>query len=285
VIHALREALEAFRRAPLLTALSAAMIGLSLLVVGLFGVATWNVTRVLDEVESRVEIVAYLRDSASPAAVTSLQEALAERPDVGEVFYVSREQALQNARRDMSEFDSIFSTLDANPLPASLEIRMVAEYRDADGVRGVAAAAGESPIVEDVRYGADWLDKVFLLRRVAGAASVVLGATFGLVAALIIGAAVRISIFARREEIEIMHLVGAADRFIRGPFLLEGLFTGILGGGGALAATFLVYRILSGRVVQLEWIPPDWVAGGLVAGALLGMVASAFAVRRYLRAA
>ncbi|HSM37007.1 MAG TPA: permease-like cell division protein FtsX [Longimicrobiales bacterium] len=285
MIHALREALAAFRRAPLLTALSAAMIGLSLLVVGLFGVATWNVSRVLDEVESRVEIVAYLRDSASPAAVTELQEALAERLDVGEVFYVSREQALQNARRDMSEFDSIFATLDANPLPASLEIRMVPEYRDADGVRGVAAAAGESPIVEDVRYGADWLDKIFLLRRVAGAASIVLGTTFGLVAALIIGAAVRISIFARREEIEIMHLVGAADRFIRGPFLLEGLFTGILGGVAALGATFIVYRILSGRVVQLAWIPPDWVAGGLVAGALLGMAASAFAVRRYLRTA
>lgn len=285
MIHALREALAAFRRAPLLTALSAAMIGLSLLVVGLFGVASWNVSRVLDEVEARVEIVAYLRDSAAPAEVTALQEALAERPDVAEVFYITREQALETARRDMSEFDSIFASLDTNPLPASLEIRMVSEYRDADGVRAVAAAASESPIVEDVRFGADWLDKVFLLRRVAGATSVVLGVTFGLVAALIIGAAVRISIFARREEIEIMHLVGAADRFIRGPFLLEGLFTGILGGAAALAATFLVYRVLSGRVVQLAWMPPEWVAAGLAAGALLGMLASAFAVRRYLRTA
>ncbi len=283
--HALREALAAFRRAPLLTALSAAMIGLSLLVVGLFGVATWNVNRVLDEVEDRVEIVAYLRDSAAPRDVTALQEALAERPDIAEVFYVSREQALEVARLDMAEFDSIFSSLDTNPLPASLEIRMVPAYRDADGVRAVAAVAGESPIVEDVRFGADWLDKVFLLRRVAGAASIVLGATFGLVAALIIGAAVRISIFARKEEIEIMHLVGAADRFIRGPFLLEGLFTGILGGAAALGATFLVYRILSGRVVQLAWIPVEWVAAGLAAGALLGMLASAVAVRRYLRAA
>lgn len=284
MMHALREALAAFRRTPLLTALSAAMIGLSLLVVGLFGVATWNVNRVLDEVESRVEIVAYLRDSARPEEVTELQEALVERPDVAEVFYVSREQALEEARTDMAEFDSIFSSLEVNPLPASLEIRMVPEFRDADGVRTVAAAATDAPIVEDVRFGADWLDKVFLLRRVAGAASLVLGATFMLVAALIIGAAVRISIFARREEIEIMHLVGAADRFIRGPFLLEGLFTGILGGAAALGGTYLVYRILSGRVVALSWMPPEWVAAGLAGGALLGMFASAFAVRRYLRA-
>lgn len=284
MMHALREALAAFRRTPLLTALSAAMIGLSLLVVGLFGVATWNVNRVLDEVESRVEIVAYLRDSARPEEVTELQEALVERPDVAEVFYVSREQALEEARTDMAEFDSIFSSLEVNPLPASLEIRMVPEFRDADGVRTVAAAATVAPIVEDVRFGADWLDKVFLLRRVAGAASLVLGATFMLVAALIIGAAVRISIFARREEIEIMHLVGAADRFIRGPFLLEGLFTGILGGAAALGGTYLVYRILSGRVVALSWMPPEWVAAGLAGGALLGMFASAFAVRRYLRA-
>ncbi len=112
-----------------------------------------------------------------------------------------------------------------------------------------------------------------------------LGITFALVAALIIGAAVRISIFARREEIEIMHLVGAADRFIRGPFLLEGLFTGVLGGSAALGATYLVYRVLSGRVVRLAWMPLEWVAAGLVAGALLGMVASAIAVRRYLRTA
>jgi cell division transport system permease protein len=177
----------------------------------------------------------------------------------------------------------MLSDLDTNPFPASLEVTLNSGQRSADAVHHVASLVGDYPFVEDVRYGQDWLDKVYLLRRVAGAAAVVVGVAFAAVAALIIGAAIRLAIFARRDEIAIMRLVGATDWFIRRPFLLEGLLTGVLGSLLAIPATYAVYYFLSDAVVELEWMPQTWVILGVLGGALFGTYASARAVRNHLR--
>ncbi len=281
--YALREALAAFRRAPGLTGLSAAMIGLSLFIVGLFGIVAYNIRRTMERVESRVEVVAFLRDDANPNAVELAQRDIAAFPEVLSVYYISRDEALELARRDLVEFNAVFDELDSNPLPASIEVRLKPGQRGPATVRAVAKRIGSYPFVEDVRYGSEWLDKVYLLRRVAAAATFLLGGAFAVVAALIIGAAVRLAVFARRDEISIMRMVGATESFVRGPFLLEGLMTGLLGAGLALAATYGLFRVLSQTVLQLEWMPREWLVGGIGVGALLGVLASALAVRRHLR--
>lgn len=282
--YALRESLRAFRRAPVLAALSAAMIALSLFLVGLFGVAAWNVRRVLERVESRVEIMAYLRDDAAPEAVTVAQTDIAAFPEVREVNYVSKEHALLKAREELPEFAAVFGDLESNPLPASLEVLLRPNQSGPEAVEAVAERLRAYPFIEDVRFGSEWLDKVYLLRRVAGATTAALGSAFAIVAALIIGATIRMAIYARRDEILIMRLVGATESFVRRPFLLEGLFTGLLGGLIALGATRLAFTITSGALFELEWLPFEWVLGGLTAGALMGVIASGIAVRRYLRA-
>jgi cell division transport system permease protein len=103
------------------------------------------------------------------------------------------------------------------------------------------------------------------------------------VAALIIGAAIRIAIFARREEIQIMMLVGATNGFIRRPFLVEGALTGLFGGILALFLTLVAHRLVSTLLFPIEWIPAEWVGAGIASGVALGSLASALAVRRYLR--
>lgn len=281
--YSLREALAAFRRTPLLTGLSAAMIALSLFVVGLFGVAAHNIRLVLDQVESRVAVVAYLHDEVTTAQIAALEAELKRLPQVRDVLYITRLQAYELARSQLSGFESIFSELEGNPFPASLEVTLEPGQRDSEAVYRLADLIGGFPFVEDVRFGQDWLDKVYLLRRVAAAAAMVVGGAFAAVAALIIGAAVRLAIFARREEIAIMRLVGATDWFIRKPFILEGLLTGVLGSLFALPATYLVYRLLSDAVVELKWMPPEWVLVGLVVGSLFGMIASSRAVHRHLQ--
>jgi cell division transport system permease protein len=281
--YVLREALAAFRRTPFLTTMSAAMIGLSLLTVGLFGITAHNIRLVLNEVEERVEIVAYLRDDAIPEAVAAARREIAAFPEVLEVQYISREQALEIAQAELPEFRALFGDLDTNPLPASLEIRLLPGQRTPEVVERVAQRVAAFSFVEEIRYGEDWLEKVYLLRRIAATATVVLGGAFGVAAVLIIGAAVRMAVFARRSEIAIMRLVGATDAFIRGPFLLEGLFTGLLGALLALGSTYGIYRLLSGADFRLEWIPPSWVVGGVAAGGILGVLASAGALRRHLR--
>lgn len=281
--NTVREALVAFRRSPILVILSASMIGLSLFVIGLFGIAAHNVRLVLDRIESRVEIVAYLMDDAPTESVQLALADVRAFPEVLEAIYIGRDQALETAQRELPEFGTLFTDLDVNPLPASLEIRLLPGYRDPQTVSAVASRVTAFPFVEDVRFGREWLDKVFLLRQIAGAAALVVGGAFATVSVLIIGAAIRMAIFARREEITIMRLVGATDGYIRRPFLLEGLLTGLIGGGIALGLAYAVFWLLSDSIVQLEWIPDTWIAGGIATGGMLGLLAARSAVKRHLR--
>lgn len=282
--HAFREAVAAFRRAPLLTGLSALMVGLALFVVGLFGLAAHNLHLALESVEERVEVVAYVRDGTNPAEISAATDQLLSLPEVRNVRYVSKEQALETAQRDLPEFQEIFIDLEVNPLPASLEVELRSGSRGPEAVDRVASRAGTYTFVEDVRYGQEWVDKLFSLRKIAGVTAMVLGGAFAAVAALIIATAVRIAIFARREEIYIMRLVGARNGFIRRPFLLEGAMTGLLGGLLAVLLSWGTYRIvLEVLEFNLSWIPASWVVAGILAGSAFGLVSSGLALRRYLR--
>ena len=281
-MYALREAAAAFRRAPVLTGLSSAMIALSLFVIGLFGLAAHNVREAIQNVESRVEVVAYLLDSAAPAAIQAAQQDIGRFPEVSAVRFISREEALAVARREFDELSTIFGSIETNPLPASLEVSLHPGQSDASVIRSVANRVEDMPVVEEVQFGEDWVDKVFVLRRVAGIATLTLGIGFAAVAALIIGAAIRMAVFARRDEIVIMRLVGATDAFIRRPFVIEGMVTGLIGAILAVAATWGVFRMLSNSVEQLTWIPSVWLLAGVVAGAVVGLFASMVAVRRHL---
>ena len=281
--HAVREALAAIRRAPLLTALSAAMVALALFVVGLFALVAHNLQVALDQVEERVEVVAYLRDDTRSVELEIAEEEMRSLPEVEDVRYVSKEEALLLAQEQLADFRDLFAGLEVNPLPASLEIALAPGSRDPETVSRISQHVSVYPFVEDVRYGEEWVDRVYLLQRISGITAGVLGTGFGAVAALIIATAIRIAIFARREEIYVMRLVGASNGFIRRPFLLEGIFTGLVGGLLAAGLSYASYLAVGHLLFPVEWLPGPWVAGGILAGAAFGLVSSALAVRRYLQ--
>ncbi|MFV2006325.1 MAG: cell division protein FtsX [Longimicrobiales bacterium] len=282
-MYTIREAILAFKRSPLLTGLSAAMVGLALFVVGLFALATHNLRLALESVEERIEIVAYIRDGSRNDEILLARRELSALPEVLRVEMITKEEALDIARRDLPEFGELFTDLAVNPLPASLEIQLRPGRRDPETVERVAAQARLYTFVEDVQFGREWVDKLFTIRRMGALTASVLGAAFALVAALIIGAAVRIAVFARREEIKIMQLVGARDGFIRRPFLVEGAITGLLGGLLALALTYGTFWAVFRYLFSVAWIPAEWAGVGLLSGAVFGVFATGLAVRKYLR--
>jgi cell division transport system permease protein len=282
-MYALREAIAAFRRAPVLTGLSSAMVGLALLVVGLFGLATYNLRLALTAIEQRVEVVVYLRDDARQSEIDLAEKELGGMSEVARVRYVSKREALDRARQELPDFAELFADSEVNPLPQSLEVELRPGARTSEPVERVSQKAAAYPFVEDVRYGREWVDKLFTLRRVGAVTTAVLGGAFFLVAALIIGTALRIAIFARRDEIHIMRLVGARNGFIRRPFLLEGAMAGLLGGLLAWFLTYLTYRSAYRFLFAIAWIPDGWIAIGLAVGALFGALSSGLAIRRHLR--
>ncbi|MFQ5690074.1 MAG: cell division protein FtsX [Gemmatimonadota bacterium] len=282
-MRAIREALAGFRRAPLLGGLSITAIGLSLLIIGLFGIAAYNIRKALTGVEARVAIVGYLAEDAPTKALDQARKEIATYPEVEAVRYVSKTEALLNASRDLREFSDVFSDVEINPLPASLELTLASGYRDPDHVKAVAARLRGYDFIEDVRFGQDWVERVFVLRRIAAGAAVILGGAFALAAVMLIATAVRMAVLARREEIDIMLLVGATEGYVRRPFLAEGLITGLAGGVLALGLTRGAYLLIGQFFFRVDWLPDLWVALGIALAGVLGMLAAGYAVSRELR--
>jgi cell division transport system permease protein len=282
--YALREALAAFRRAPLLTLLSVVAIAFSLFVVGLFGLTAYNISQAVRVVEEKVEVVGYLRDQTTPAQLEQALEELRKLPEVGEIRHVTKTEALATAMEEMHEFRDVFTDLESNPLPSSIEVRLKAGQRAPEQVNRVARRMAAYPFVEDVDFGDGWVEKIYTIRRLFGAAAMTIGGAFALVAAIIIASAIRIAVFARREEIAIMRQVGATDGFIQRPFILEGLFTGVLGGLAAAGLTYAAWVILDRYLFRISWVPSEWIMAVVLAGTVFGFLSSVVSVRRHLDA-
>ena len=275
-----REAWNASRRAPLLSALGVITIAFSLFAFGLFALVAVNIRHALRGVEERVEVRAFVADGTSADAIAAAMADIAAFPEVARVDYVSQEGALERARKDMGEFSDVFEEA---MLPASLDIHLKAGLRDPGTVRSVSDRVKSYQFVDDVRYGEEWVEKLYQLRTVAAGTGLGLGLAFAAVSIIIIGATIRVSVLARAREISIMRLVGATDGFIRAPFLIDGFVKGILGGLLALLLTWVAYRAVDLKFLELVFFDPRFVFVGIFCGALIGVAGSATSVWSHLR--
>ncbi len=276
-----RTAFSAFRRSPLLSILSITTIAFSLFAFGLFGLVALNIRHALEQVEERVEIRAFVADGTSMEELTKVQDEIAAFPEVARVDIVSQEQALERARKELGEFKDVF---DSEFLPASLDVKLKEGRRDPATVKKVAAEVQALPVVDDIRFGEEWITQLYRLRNIAGVAGAALGLAFAAVAVIIIGATIRMAVLARSREISIMRLVGATDGFIRRPFLIEGSIKGVLGGVLALALTYFAMRTLD-QYLHFETVFFDRRLAmlGILFGGLMGLLGSAVSVGRHLR--
>ena len=279
-MRALREALRAFHRAPLLSVLGIVTIALSLFAFGLFGLVAVNLRAALDAVEERVEVRAFLVPAADATVAAPIIAELRGLPEVASAVYVSPDSALARARSELREFDDVF---EPGVLPGSIELHLNPGYREPRAVARLAERLRAYAGVEEVRYGEEWVQKLYRLRTVAAVAGAGLGGAFATVAIMIIGSTIRMAVLARAREIAIMRLVGATRGFVRRPFLIEGFLKGALGGALALALTYAASVVVSRYFVATAFFPPDQAALGVAAGAVLGLLGSAISVSRHLR--
>jgi len=277
---AFREAVATFRRAPLLSVLGIVTIAFSLFAFGLFGLVATNIRDALQSVEEHVEIRAFIADGTPVEAASSAMGDIGAFPEVAKVQYVSSDQALQRARQELGEFSDVF---EAGVLPASIDIRLRPGFRDPKTVAAVANRLKSYDFIDDVRYGQEWVEKLYRIRNIASLIGIGLGLAFAAVAIIIIGSTIRIMVLARAKEISIMRLVGATNGFIRLPFLLEGAIQGILGGLVALALTWGTNTAISRTFIRTAFLDSRLATFGVLGGAVLGLLGSAFAVSRHLR--
>ncbi|HEY2067102.1 MAG TPA: permease-like cell division protein FtsX [Gemmatimonadaceae bacterium] len=279
-MRSFRDAFVTFRRSPLLSALSVTTIAFSLFALGLFGLVALNIRHALDTVEERVEIRAFIADSTPIESVAQAAADIAAYPEVLSAQQVTQSQALERARRELGEFRDVF---EGAVLPASIDIRLRSGFRDPASVKRVVARVKAFGFVDDVRYGEEWIEKLYRLRTIASIAGLVLGLAFAAVSMIIIGATIRMAVLSRAREISIMRLVGATDSYIRRPFLLEGFAKGVLGGLLALLLTWLARLLIDRYIIETVFFDLRLDLLGLLFGALIGLVGSALSIGRHLR--
>ena len=278
---AVRTAITAIKRAPLLSALSVTTIAFSLFAFGLFGLVALNIRAALQRAGDRVEIRAFAGDSTSIEALNVIADSVSHYREVLTVSVVTPEQALARARAEMGEFKDVFQ---GAILPASIDVKLKPGFRDPKTVEQVAQRLRDFDVIDDVRYGEEWITQLYKLRNIAGVAGAALGLAFAAVAVIIIGATIRMAVLARSREISIMRLVGATNGFIRRPFLIEGAVKGVLGGVAALGLTYFAMRVLEQYLhFETEFFDRRLALLGVFFGAVIGLLGSAVSVARHLR--
>ncbi|HKZ05318.1 MAG TPA: permease-like cell division protein FtsX [Methylomirabilota bacterium] len=281
------EAARDLRRAGRVGLSAILLITLSLGALGCFWLLSLNLDQAVSQWRERVRVVAYLREEPRAAAVDDFVARVQALEGVQRVRFVSRAEALSVLKRSLGTQASVVDQLPRNPLPASIEVTPTPAAATPDGTRGLSQRLAALPEVDEVQGGAEWVESLAQWQRLFELTGLGVGAVLALAAILTVTTATTLVLHARRDEMEIMRLVGATEAVIRLPVLLQGMAQGLLGAAVALVALVAAHTVLAPRVEPLLTLTlglqravflssPQMVlllTGGALLGALGGLLA------------
>lgn len=283
----LREALDGIRRTSVMNVATVTTVALSLAILGGFLLGLRNLNQALDGLQSAYELTVFLRPETDEATRQLLLKNLTLDRDVASVTFVSKQEALAQLERDLQAAGQAVPRLERNPLPDAYRV-LIKEGTDFPEFRARLASL---PGVDEISSGQEWVAKALALVELARAVGLVLVLVLGGASLLIISNTISLTVHSRRDEIEIMQLVGATDWFIRVPFLIEGLIQGITGAVAAVVLLFLGYSFLVGKIHQIAPFLPLITASGelvrlaiqlVLMGMILGLLGALLSLRKIL---
>lgn len=284
-----RQAFVSILRNSLMSFASVSSVAAVLIILGMVLLLGLNVDYIASDVESQVEITAYLADGLDVEQVSEIGQKLIQVNGVKEVRFVSKDEALKEFKKQLGDQGDLLEGIkEDNPLPDFYRIKTI----NPSAISEVAAEVNKIEGVVDVVYGKEVVDKLFKLTgwtRLVGFAAITV---FAFVSIFIISNTIRLTVFARRKEIGIMKYIGATDWFIRWPFLIEGMLLGLIGALISVSVINISYYYLTKTVAQnlpvIKLIPFDSLlykitAGFIAIGALLGALGSGISIRRFVK--
>jgi len=287
----LKRALQDIRQNRFLNAVTIITIALSILIVSAFALFFINTNDLMNSWKKGIRIMAYLKPEIPQTEIPELKKKIQNMYGVSDARFISKEDALNGLKDQMKRQSSLLDNLRENPLPDTFEIRMIASSQSWERVETLATEIEKLSQVAEVEYGQRWLERftnLFNLFRLAGYA---MGALFFMAAIFFVANTIRLVLYSRREEIEIMRLVGAADKFIKTPFYIEGLIQGALGGLIGLAALFVIFLIISSNVQQdfstglfhIRFLPPLIFIAVIFSSMFVGWLGCYLSLKQYLK--
>lgn len=282
-MYHLRQALLGIRRAGFMSVACIVIMTFSLLILGIFLFATANLRQLLTYAHEKVELVVFLENGVDQAGTDSLQARIAASDVIEEIRYVSADEALARLKGEFEQRSYLLEALEENPLPASFEITLKPRYRFKDVIASLAEDVSQMPGVEDVSYGKGWIERLERVVRGLALADIGIGLVVGIAAVVTVSYTVRLTLYARREAIKVLKLVGATDAFVMAPFILEGALHGVAAVILSLALLFIGYRVVAARVPQAAFMTAGMIFFFVVFGVVVAMLGSLVSLRAFLR--
>lgn len=292
LIYYFKTALENIQINRVMVFFSLFSLSLTLMLFGFFLLFYHNVQRILVSMQEDVQLSIYLSDSAQEEAVRSIKAELSEEKGVLSFRYISKEEALNLFKREFQDM-ALIKNLEGNPLPASFEVKVTGTYQEPRKLAEMVDRFRALPGVEEVQYGSEWIQSLHALLKLLKMIGVGIGGLLSVTVIAIIANTVRLHMYNRKEEIDIMKLLGATDSFIKTPFFLEGALIGILSGCGSvlmLSALFYLSKTsvqsvggMVGGILELHFLPIPLSLGMIVAAGVLGGIGSVISSTRLLK--
>lgn len=254
----------------------------SLLVLGAFLVTSYNVRKVIADLEARKEVAVYLEADTAPDVREMIEKRLLMHPAVAAAQFVSKDEAWDSFSKSMKT-EGLLEMVGGNPLPDGFRVMLKPEARDANTIIALGDEVATWDEVSEVVSGGEWVGRLDRFARSALLFTLAIGVAVGLSIILIVANTVRLTVLARQDLIHIMKCVGASEMFIRIPFLSEGVLQAFFSGVAAIVVLYGGIVLVSDRVAGVSFLSPLWCAGFLLVSVLLGLVGSALSVRHVLR--
>jgi cell division transport system permease protein len=270
-------------RGGILTAAAVLAITFAALIAGIFATAYHNLRAIYEEAKSELCVDVYLEYELDENGAAAVGEHLRKLPSVARADYVSREKAAEEFVGLFPEDRELLNAVGENPLPASYRVYLSGDAGIPEKIEKLIVDIAAVEGVDDAVYGQEWLTNLERAARVVGMVGAAVAVLLGAAAVLVVVSTVGLAVYARRQTIEIMKVVGATDAFVRAPFVVEGSVIGLMGGLIALGALYGGVAFLRANDVVVYFLPTTYVAAGLGLSALGGALGSSVAVRRFLK--
>lgn len=273
--------------------LTTVTMAVALLVFGAFVLLQINLQQLLKGWGEQIQITAYLNKSLAAADVETLRQRLASQPEVAAIRYTSPEQAWRDFQSALGRQSGLLDGLPRDLLPASFEIALKPAHRDEPVVEDLAERLRKEKAIASVEYPKEWVERLGLIVLAVQWAKWIFAGLMFLATFIIVGSTVKLALLARRDEVEIMQLVGASEELIQAPFVLEGMIQGLTGGVIAVAALWGAFVLVQSELPTLAAFlapraEPLFLDGWnimlvLAIGLLLGAAGSLFSLRRFIQ--
>lgn len=280
MIYIFQEAFKGFLKNKSMNFITVGIITVSIFIFGLFIVGTANLMNIIKLAEDKIEMIAYINQDIAKDQVSALEDNILSIAGVQSTDYISKDDARKQFKSDFKNDADLLDVFEQNPLPASIKVHISMAYKTPDNLREIADKIMLFREIDDVDYGAEWVDDLDRVVKILFLIDFILGIIITLASVFIVFNTIRLTVHARRDQIDIMDLVGATESYIEIPYIIEGIIHGFIGSLISAGILYLLFSFLSSRFPQYLIMGNSIIYILIIFGIFLGFTGSTMSVKQ-----